>query len=357
MLQLPTLTWIRFGIWLLLGLVIYFFYGMRNSRLAKRRAERERERALSEGWSEVGSRQVPPARSCAGHRVRPALSIASAGLERPGSSAEPGQQRFAGAARRLTSRPPVIATPTGGCELHHRQQADGQLGELPRGVVGDALRQRVAVRRPPPARGAPARPPRPATRPRPSGPARRSLSLRVAASTRRSARSAGSGRRRPGSPRRAPRGRWRSRCPRRPSASRSRRSGAACPARSRPTATLPVPALTTMPGPSSNAAASAISMSVVTTHRRTPGSRRGAPCAARRARARRPAPAAPTRARRHSAVPRRRARCRTTSAITPREASARPGRTAAPAPVRPGEDLSRRRTRPRRSCCRRHRRR
>ena len=37
------------------------------------------------------------------------------------------------------------------------------------------------------------------------------------------------------------------------------------PVRSRPTATLPVPALTTMPGPSSKAAASAISMSVVTT--------------------------------------------------------------------------------------------
>jgi APA family basic amino acid/polyamine antiporter len=35
MLQLPTLTWIRFGIWLLLGLVIYFFYGKANSRLAK----------------------------------------------------------------------------------------------------------------------------------------------------------------------------------------------------------------------------------------------------------------------------------------------------------------------------------
>ena len=35
MLQLPTLTWIRFGIWLLLGLVIYFVYGKANSRLAK----------------------------------------------------------------------------------------------------------------------------------------------------------------------------------------------------------------------------------------------------------------------------------------------------------------------------------
>jgi APA family basic amino acid/polyamine antiporter len=35
MIQLPLLTWIRFGIWLLLGLAIYFFYGLRHSRLAK----------------------------------------------------------------------------------------------------------------------------------------------------------------------------------------------------------------------------------------------------------------------------------------------------------------------------------
>jgi basic amino acid/polyamine antiporter, APA family len=37
MIQLPTLTWIRFGIWLGLGLVIYFLYGIRNSRLARER--------------------------------------------------------------------------------------------------------------------------------------------------------------------------------------------------------------------------------------------------------------------------------------------------------------------------------
>jgi APA family basic amino acid/polyamine antiporter len=36
MLQLPWLTWVRFGLWLLLGLVIYFLYGMRNSRIGKR---------------------------------------------------------------------------------------------------------------------------------------------------------------------------------------------------------------------------------------------------------------------------------------------------------------------------------
>jgi basic amino acid/polyamine antiporter, APA family len=38
MFQLPRITWIRFGLWLLLGLVIYFSYGIRNSRLAGNRA-------------------------------------------------------------------------------------------------------------------------------------------------------------------------------------------------------------------------------------------------------------------------------------------------------------------------------
>jgi len=42
MLQLPKLTWIRFGIWLALGLLIYFFYGSRNSRLGKIAAGSER---------------------------------------------------------------------------------------------------------------------------------------------------------------------------------------------------------------------------------------------------------------------------------------------------------------------------
>ena len=37
MFQLPLITWIRFGIWLLLGLVIYFLYGYRKSVLRNRR--------------------------------------------------------------------------------------------------------------------------------------------------------------------------------------------------------------------------------------------------------------------------------------------------------------------------------
>ncbi len=36
MLSLPRITWIRFVVWLLVGLTIYFYYGMRHSRLAGR---------------------------------------------------------------------------------------------------------------------------------------------------------------------------------------------------------------------------------------------------------------------------------------------------------------------------------
>jgi APA family basic amino acid/polyamine antiporter len=42
MLQLPKLTWIRFGIWLVIGLFIYLFYGMRHSRLGQRAERKER---------------------------------------------------------------------------------------------------------------------------------------------------------------------------------------------------------------------------------------------------------------------------------------------------------------------------
>ena len=38
MLQLPAVTWKRFGIWLLVGFVLYFLYGVRHSRLRNRTA-------------------------------------------------------------------------------------------------------------------------------------------------------------------------------------------------------------------------------------------------------------------------------------------------------------------------------
>jgi APA family basic amino acid/polyamine antiporter len=42
MLQLPRLTWIRFGVWLALGMVVYFLYGVRHSRVRLRGAGVER---------------------------------------------------------------------------------------------------------------------------------------------------------------------------------------------------------------------------------------------------------------------------------------------------------------------------
>jgi len=44
MLQLPVVTWIRFAIWLVVGLVIYFTYGYTHSTLRRRTAEGGRTR-------------------------------------------------------------------------------------------------------------------------------------------------------------------------------------------------------------------------------------------------------------------------------------------------------------------------
>ena len=35
MLNLQTTTWIRFGVWMVVGLVVYFAYSVRSSRLAR----------------------------------------------------------------------------------------------------------------------------------------------------------------------------------------------------------------------------------------------------------------------------------------------------------------------------------
>jgi APA family basic amino acid/polyamine antiporter len=38
MFQLPSVTWIRFGIWLLIGFAIYFTYGLSHSTLRQKAA-------------------------------------------------------------------------------------------------------------------------------------------------------------------------------------------------------------------------------------------------------------------------------------------------------------------------------
>jgi len=37
MLNLQTTTWVRFGIWMAIGLIVYFVYSHRSSRLARER--------------------------------------------------------------------------------------------------------------------------------------------------------------------------------------------------------------------------------------------------------------------------------------------------------------------------------
>jgi APA family basic amino acid/polyamine antiporter len=54
MLSLPVLTWLRFFVWLALGLVVYFFYGARHSRL-------RHEAAAAAAGHGAGSGSPPPA--------------------------------------------------------------------------------------------------------------------------------------------------------------------------------------------------------------------------------------------------------------------------------------------------------
>ena len=46
MLQLGVETWLRFGVWLLIGLVIYFTYGRRHSLLNPDSPHHRRQRTL-----------------------------------------------------------------------------------------------------------------------------------------------------------------------------------------------------------------------------------------------------------------------------------------------------------------------
>lgn len=42
MLNLPAETWVRFGIWMAIGFVVYFLYSRTHSRMAKGRTRRHR---------------------------------------------------------------------------------------------------------------------------------------------------------------------------------------------------------------------------------------------------------------------------------------------------------------------------
>ena len=46
MFGLPLDTWLRFGVWLVIGLLIYAFYGVRHSRVGGATAERVTRVAL-----------------------------------------------------------------------------------------------------------------------------------------------------------------------------------------------------------------------------------------------------------------------------------------------------------------------
>ena len=62
MLNLPAATWIRFFVWLVIGLVVYFAYGVRKSRLTTAHAGRPdvvdvRDDALARGEDARGRRR------------------------------------------------------------------------------------------------------------------------------------------------------------------------------------------------------------------------------------------------------------------------------------------------------------
>ena len=231
----------------------------------------------------------------------------------------------------------VHRSPLVGAEV--RQQPEHQGGKFPRRVVHDAGGDGVAhAARPRTPCGA-----RAATSGDPGrgGPADQRVE-RVAPGRleeqRRQLGAWGSGHPRRGPRRPARPARWRSRFPRLPSASRSPPARCSRPAGSRATAMLPVPAVTTMPGRSPKAAASAISVSPVTTHAARPDPPCGAPGAARPAppRGRRPPPRPPaSSARSRPASARAR---RTTSAMTVAQAMPLPAPHLRARAGGPGDD-------------------
>jgi hypothetical protein len=53
MISLPRITWLRFGVWLAVGLLIYAWYGLSHSRLLDRETSRWPLRAILSGTSAI----------------------------------------------------------------------------------------------------------------------------------------------------------------------------------------------------------------------------------------------------------------------------------------------------------------
>ena len=212
--------------------------------------------------------RLPPA-TCAASRSAPttASTGSSIGLS-PGSSPSRASTRRGGAAGPAASNPPVNATPTGGVDVH-----DAAAGRWP-----------AATARAPRSRRSPGPAGRPPRRPRArAGPASAISAGEALAAQRTNASKSGlrvaakhpigeRGARAPAvvrpthrAERRPPDAR--SHSPRPPSATRSRRSGGACPFGPGRPRCCRCPRSRRCPGRCSNAPASAISMSVVTTTR------------------------------------------------------------------------------------------
>ena len=151
--ELPLATWIRFGVWLLIGLVLYFFYGYRHSRFGARLGPGPRRPPRAEALS--SSRKERPIALVRAIRRWVRMSLRKAfprsprgGVRRSGAAADqidarssiglrstaPGRSRRGAAHRRESDR----LRPRLDAEGHSRPQVERQ---------GDGARRQQRVHR------------------------------------------------------------------------------------------------------------------------------------------------------------------------------------------------------------------